>query len=47
MTDGKNFFGQPINSSLKIFENVRRIATGQGDDYTPGCLLHYIYFNKY
>ena len=47
MTDGKNFFGHPINISLKIFENVRWIATGQGDDYTPGCLLHYIYFNKY
>ena len=22
-------------------------ATGQGDDYTTGCLLDYLYFNKY
>ena len=23
---------------------IRRIATGQGDDYTTGCLLDYSYF---
>ena len=23
------------------------ISTGQGDDYTTGCLLDYIYFKKY
>ena len=37
--DGKNFFDQPINSNLKTYENIREIATGQGDDYTTGCLL--------
>ena len=26
---------------------MRKIATGQGDDYTTGCLLDYIYFKKY
>ena len=41
MIDVKNFFDQPINSNLKIYENIRRIATGQGDDYTTGCLLDY------
>ena len=25
---------------------VRKTATGQGDDYTTGCLLHYSYFDK-
>ena len=25
-------------------ENIRKIATGQGDDYTAGCLLDYSYF---
>ena len=44
MIDGKNFFDQPINSDLKTYENIRRIATGQGDDYTTGCLLDYSYF---
>ena len=25
----------------------KKIATGQGDDYTTGCLLNYNYFNNY
>ena len=45
MIDGKNFFDQPINSNLKTYENVRKIATDTGDDYTTGCLLDYSYFN--
>ena len=45
-TDGKNFFNQPINSDLKTYENIRKIATGQGDDYTTGCLLNYSYFKE-
>ena len=41
MIDGKNFFDQPINSMNKTYKNIRKIATGQGDDYTNGCLLDY------
>ena len=26
------------------YEKNRKIATGQGDDYTTGCLLDYPYF---
>ena len=44
MTDGKNFFDQPINSTTKPYENIRKIATGQGDDYTIGYLLDYSHF---
>ena len=29
------------------YESIRKIATGQGDDHTTGCLLDYIYFEKY
>ena len=47
MIDGKHFFDQPINSMNKTYENIRKIATGQGDDYTTGCLLDYTYFKKY
>ena len=47
MIDGKNIFDQPINSMTKTYENIRKIATGQGDDYTTGCLLDYTYFKKY
>ena len=44
--DGKNFFGQPIKNDSKKYENNKKIATGQGDDYTAGCLLYYPYFKE-
>ena len=44
--NGKNVFDQPINSHFKRYENIRRIATGQGDDCTTGCLLDYSYLKK-
>ena len=47
MIDGKNYFDQPINSMAKTYENIRKITTVQGDDYTTGCLLHYTYFKIY
>ena len=28
-------------------DNIRKIATSQGDDYTNGCLLDYPYFKNY
>ena len=47
MNDERNFFDQPIKSNLKTCHNIRKIATGQGDDYTTGCLFDYPYFIKY
>ena len=47
MIDSKKFFDQPRNSNIKTYENIRKICTGQGDDYTTGCLLDYSYFNNY
>ena len=44
--DDKNFFDQPINSELKTYENIRKIATDKGDDYTTDCLLDYSYFKE-
>ena len=44
MINGENFFDQPIKNSKVIYENIRKIATGQGDDYTTGCFLDYPYF---
>ena len=46
MIDGRNFFDQPINSMSKTYENIRKIATGKGDDYTTGCLLDFPYFKE-
>ena len=47
MIDGKNFFDQPVRNDKVTYENIRKIATGQGDDYTTNCLLDYTYFKKY
>ena len=47
MVDGKNFFDQPINNNLKTYDNIRNVATGQGDDYATGCLLDYTYLKNY
>ena len=46
MFDGKIFFDQPVNSDLKTYENIGKVATGKGDDYTTGCLLDYSYFKE-
>ena len=46
MIDGGNLFDQPIYSMTKTYENIRKIATGKGDDYTAGCLLNYYYFKE-
>ena len=44
MINGENIFDQPIKNNKVTYENIRKIATGQGDDYTNGCLLDYPYF---
>ena len=46
LIDGRNFFNKPVNDSI-INENIRTIATGQGDNYATGCLLPYNYFKSY
>ena len=45
--DGRNFFGQPIKNDLKTYDNIRETATVQGDDYTTGCILDFIYFKEH
>ena len=42
--DGKNFLDQPVKNNMVPYENIRKIATGQGHDYATGCLLDYAYF---
>ena len=44
MIDGKNFFDQPIKNNKITYENIRKNANGQGDNYTTDCLLDYDYF---
>ena len=44
--DGTNFYDQPINDSIKHYDEIRKKSTGQGDDYTTGCLSDFSYFEK-
>ena len=44
MICGENFFDQTIKINEETYENIRKLARGQGDDYTTGCLLDYSYF---
>ena len=44
--NGRNFYDQLINDSIKQYDEVRKIFKGQGDDYTTGCLLDYSYFKN-
>ena len=44
--DGGNFYDQPINDSVKQYDEIRKISTGQGDDYTTIFLLDFAYFEK-
>ena len=39
-----NFYDQPVNDLIKQYDEVRKVSTGQGDDYTTGYLLDYAYF---
>ena len=43
---GRNSSDQSINDSIKQYDEVRKISTGQGDDYTTGCLLDFAYFEE-
>ena len=36
MSDGRNFFDETLKNNLRTYDNIRKIATGQGDDYTTG-----------
>ena len=45
--DSRNFYDQLINSQIRIFDKVRKIPTGKGDNYATGCLLDYKYFKDF
>ena len=47
LIDGKLFFDQSINDLIKQYDEIRKVSTGYGDDYTTGCLLDYAYFKDH
>ena len=44
MINGEKVFDQSIKNDKATYENIRKICTNSGDDYTRGCLLEYPYF---
>ena len=46
MIDGKNFFDHPVKINLGTYDNIWKVTTGQGGDYTTGRLLDYPYFQS-
>ena len=47
MIDRKNLYDQSVKNNKATYENIRKLATLQGDDYTTGYLLDYMYFKNY
>ena len=47
LIDGRNFYDQPINDEIKKYDEIRKIATGKGYDYTTNCLLDHQYFKDH
>ena len=34
MIDGQNFLDQPVKKDMRTYDNIRKNATGKGDDHT-------------
>ena len=47
LIDRRIFYDQPINGLVKQYDEIRKTATGQGDDYTTGCMSDYQYFKDH
>ena len=43
----KNFYNHPIDSDIKRYGEIRKLTTGQGEDYTTRCLLDYEYIKNH
>ena len=43
----KKFYDQAIDSDIKWYKEIRKLTTGQGEDYTTGCLLDYDYIKNH
>ena len=46
LIDGRNFYDRNISNNLKKYEELRKVMTGRGEDYTTGSLLDYDYWEK-
>ena len=44
LIDGRKFYDQNISDDFKNYEELRKVMTGRGEDYTTGSLLDYDYW---
>ena len=44
MIDGQNVFDQPVKNDQRTYDQIRKVMSGQRDDYTTGSLLDYVDF---
>ena len=45
--DGRNFYDQPISDEITKYNELIKLTTGKGEDYTTGCLLDYQYYKDH
>ena len=43
---GRYCYHQPINDSIKQYDEIEKVSKDQGDDYTTTFLLDFAYFEK-
>ena len=43
LIDGRNFSYHSVSNTIKKYDNIRKITTGLGNDYSTGCLLDFQY----
>ena len=46
LINGRNFYDQPVNDLIKLYDEVRKLSTGNGNNYITGNLLDYTYFQN-
>ena len=47
ITDGRNFYDNPIEIDIEKYRELKKVMIGKGEDYTTGFLLDYNYFDKH
>ena len=43
----RTFMTNPTDSDIKQYEETRKLTTGQGKEYTTGCLSDYEYIKNH
>ena len=47
ITDGRNFYDNPIESDIEKYRELKKVMIGKGEDYTTGSLVDFNYFDKH